>query len=936
MDQRRATGAPAQAAWGCLLLAALGAAAQPLILHGPVVDSITYSSARITWITDVPATTVIHYGRSSAYDATTTGAKAAVHSWFLSGLAPGTAYSFKVCSSTDGGEQCSGNYTLTTAPAPPAIPAPPEAPRRYVDTSMPAGEYGEPFLVNADCSNLPAILESIAQLEGESHYEILIPPRTVCSGQFVFPARPNHRGWILVRSTEEARLPYDPSALGAATSSMPVFRTDAVPAGYMLPVFLPASCSPGGLVAGAGAPGFPLFVCTPQGNSGGAKPIANANWSGTGPVVVTVGNHGYRTGNVVRIAGTGLPVDNLSWRITVIDEHNFSLDGSREGRTYSGGGTATRNDAWTQGPHTQGTTLPSSCTPNEWFVQTEGDSAGQAAFWCTAPNQWTQVRILNTSSGRRLAPIQVAPNASRYRFTGLEVTHIPTPDPPPPGWEQPDYRQGAFWVLVVTEPSNDRIIFDRCDIHGLAYPARLRYGLYLDGSNVALVNSRVHKVNQWTERADGVNMEAAAISIANGPGPGKIENNFLEAIGITIFFPDDSRHELPPADYEIRRNHFSHPDRYLYGSPWNVSGKNYMNRHLLELKTGQRMVLEGNLFDGNWADLNQGAMILLTPRTTTSSSAKTITRIENGLITVSSAQDPYLPGMLVHISNSGAANHDGLWEIGEVLDATTFQLKHPPSGRGDSGTIVAISSNRQISDLDIRNNIFRNGPQLLGIAGHASATLIQKTTQRIRLLNNLVYGMDSRPAAQGGRVSPIGIYAGGRNGVVVGAEQGLEDLIVHHNTIAEFRGLLPTLLTFVSTTQGAHAGLDVRHNIFIANPAVIARIGGSTYGTAALDRQWTWHPTPSWVTADNVFCCSVSAVVSGNTYADSQEQIDFDSNFGLKPSSPFKGDRPGGDPGVAIDALYQALPQWLWPLVPPYSPQPLAAHGGQAAGPRAR
>jgi hypothetical protein len=956
--RQNSSGRPATA-WLGGLVWALAASAQPVILHGPVVDAVTYSTARITWITDVSATRAIHYGLTGSYGATTSSTeKHTVHSWYLSGLAPNTTYHFRVCSTADAAERCSGDYTLTTARAPASLPAPPEPPRRYVDTAMPAGSYGEPFQVAPDCSNLPALLGTIAQLEDDLNYEIRIPARTVCSGQFVFPNRPKHRGWIVVKSTEADRLPPDTRITAEAQPALAVFRTDALPGTRLALTNIGTSCSPGALAWGITTPGMALFVCQPQGSSGGAKSIANVSWAGADPVVVTVGAHGYRTGNVVRIAGTGVrAVDGLSWRITVIDEHNFALDGSRGAGAYAGGGTATRNDAWTQAPHTAGAELPSSCAPNEWFFKTDVEPATQAVYWCTAPGQWTNVRAIVTADARLYAAIQFAAGASRYRFIGLEVTHIPTPDPPPPGWERPDYRQGAFGALVAILPTNDSIIFDRCDLHGLDYPSRLGYGFYLDGSNVALIHSRVHKVNRWTEKADGVNLEGCAINIASGPGPGRIENNFLEATGITVFFPDTSLLAAPQADYVIHRNYFSHPDKYLYGSPFNTSGKNYMNRHHLEWKAGQRVAVEGNIFDGNWMDVNQGAMVAVSPRVTSAWPARAITRIRGGVITLSGTGAAYAPGILVFLRNTGAAQHDGIWEVEEVLGPNEFKIKNAPGGSGESGTAMGVSSNLQISDIDIRNNVFRYGPNLVWILGHHDASsagsyLTTKPTQRVRFANNLVYGMDARPAAQGGRASPVGANRSGRSGIPAFVALGMEDLIFRSNTIYDFRGLAPTFLSHDSITRGANAGLEVRDNLFIADPANIALISGLYPGVEALNLQWTQHPQPAWVFANNVICCQLSAAQAArkpprNFYPDSAESIGFEDpgagDFRLNGSSPFRADAqcfgtPGDctssglDMGVSFEQLLSALADPLPGVMAARRPAPGTFRARRSAG----
>jgi hypothetical protein len=171
------------------------------IMQGPVVDATTYSSARVTWITDQPSDTVIRYGRSTFDAETTTPTPTTHHSWYLSGLAPGTTYRFQVCSTDKGKSRiCSDERTVTTEAATdmPSLPRPPE---KYVDTSMPQGGYGDPFVINESCSNLPEVLKQLETLQGDLNYEILLAPRTTCAGLWVFPVRRNHSGWIVMKST---------------------------------------------------------------------------------------------------------------------------------------------------------------------------------------------------------------------------------------------------------------------------------------------------------------------------------------------------------------------------------------------------------------------------------------------------------------------------------------------------------------------------------------------------------------------------------------------------------------------------------------------------------------------------------------------------------------------------------------------------------------
>jgi hypothetical protein len=63
---------------------------------------------------------------------------------------------------------------------------------------------------------------------------------------------------------------------------------------------------------------------------------------------------------------------------------------------------------------------------------------------------------------------------------------------------------------------------------------------------------------------------------------------------------------LVPADIIVRRNHIAKP------ATWKNAG--WLVKNLLEFKNGRRILIEENLFEGNWVDGQQGYAIQLTPR----------------------------------------------------------------------------------------------------------------------------------------------------------------------------------------------------------------------------------------------------------------------------------------------------------------------------------
>ncbi|MBC8124525.1 MAG: T9SS type A sorting domain-containing protein, partial [Candidatus Kapabacteria bacterium] len=108
------------------------------------------------------------------------------------------------------------------------------------------------------------------------------------------------------------------------------------------------------------------------------------------------------------------------------------------------------------------------------------------------------------------------------------------------------------------------------------------------------------------------------ISGVNGPGPFKILNNYLQASGENIMFGGGapSIPGLVPSDIEIRGNTLIKPLTWRVEDP-SYAGKHWTIKNLFELKTGRRVLLDGNTLENCWADLpigQSGYAILLTVR----------------------------------------------------------------------------------------------------------------------------------------------------------------------------------------------------------------------------------------------------------------------------------------------------------------------------------
>ena len=130
----------------------------------------------------------------------------------------------------------------------------------------------------------------------------------------------------------------------------------------------------------------------------------------------------------------------------------------------------------------------------------------------------------------------------------------------------------------------------------------------LNSASTAIIDSYISNIHE-----DGA--DSQAICGWNGPGPFKIVNNYLEGAGENVMFGGAAPaiQNLVPSDIEFRFNHVSKPlswkkvDPSYAGRPWTI-------KNLFELKNAQRVLIDQNVFENNWADAQVGFAILFTPR----------------------------------------------------------------------------------------------------------------------------------------------------------------------------------------------------------------------------------------------------------------------------------------------------------------------------------
>ncbi len=215
-----------------------------------------------------------------------------------------------------------------------------------------------------------------------------------------------------------------------------------------------------------------------------------------------------------------------------------------------------------------------------------------------------------TPSSASVLPKIVTPNANpavtiqngahHYRFIGVEISPAASVT-----------KLTALVLLGSSQQTADQIphdlIFDRVYIHG--YPAiTLRRGIAMSSASTAIIDSYISDVHE-------LGADSQAIASWNGPGPFKIVNNYLEAAGENIMFggADPSIQDLVPSDIEFRRNYCFKPLSWKTGETV-YAGRRWTIKNLFELKNVQRILIEGNTFENNWAESQSGFAVQITVR----------------------------------------------------------------------------------------------------------------------------------------------------------------------------------------------------------------------------------------------------------------------------------------------------------------------------------
>jgi hypothetical protein len=278
------------------------------------------------------------------------------------------------------------------------------------------------------------------------------------------------------------------------------------------------------------------------------------------------------------------------------------------------------------------------------------------------------------------SPVYLKSGANHWRFSGIEVysasTYVPT-----------GYPTGRYYGQALVQNYDsipavlpDSITFDRCYIHGDT-THDVQRALAMNWSNAAVIDSYISEIH-------AVGMDTQAIGLWITPGPIKITNNFLEAATENVILGGAGGANQPyiTSDVEVRNNYFFKPLSWAAVGVGISPGNTMVVKNHFEIKNGQRVLIDSNTFENNWANGQTGFSVLFTIMTSQSGNiavVQDITATNNILKNVVSGFETMTVDWLCHLpscTNPGYAQR-----INITNNLITFYDPTLPGGARNAG-----------------------------------------------------------------------------------------------------------------------------------------------------------------------------------------------------------------------------------------------------------
>lgn len=246
----------------------------------------------------------------------------------------------------------------------------------------------------------------------------------------------------------------------------------------------------------------------------------------------------------------------------------------------------------------------------------------------------------------------------------------------------------------------------------------------INSGNIVGVANADATTSHWN--SEGSNFMIGGI----GPGPYTATNNWIEGAGLIWHHDDGGGTNYIRGDYNYTRNTFKAPFKYLYGSP-ESDGLRYFLRQPLEWKSGRRISLFGNIFDGAWTEVTPASVFIAF--TSVNGLGITDTDLQHntfkhgpGITNVPAVVDG--GGLQTVPPNRFRLKNNLAWDIG----STSYWV---PSGGASAPTGWVLEGPAGGEDVIVDHNT------IVGNTGRASAVfwLFDSNVEGVQVTNNFFY-----------------------------------------------------------------------------------------------------------------------------------------------------------------------------------------------------
>ncbi len=195
---------------------------------------------------------------------------------------------------------------------------------------------------------------------------------------------------------------------------------------------------------------------------------------------------------------------------------------------------------------------------------------------------------------------QLGVDANHWRIVGVEMTSASSYPAGCGVTGHPNCMTYFLWGNSWPPPTHsgsfvlpDSITLDRCYIHG-SDTLDMQAAVQIMATNFAVIDSDISDVH-----IAGFDSNAVGTNVS--PGPIKIVNNYLSAAGENILFGGGGKGwgGYVPSDIEIRNNWIFKPLEWVALSRAPIYSM--VVKNLLECKSCQRVLVDGNTFENVWA-----------------------------------------------------------------------------------------------------------------------------------------------------------------------------------------------------------------------------------------------------------------------------------------------------------------------------------------------